>query len=115
MNTCKHCGAPLEPGAKICPNCGAPVEEDRNASSSWIKAEGEKKGSAANGPAPDQDSGTNAPRSKTNRVLTGVLIGLVVVAVAVAGFLLWRSNRNSPNMQNRNPGVRITSAVDGNG
>ncbi len=115
MNTCKHCGAPLEPGAKICPNCGAPVEEDRNASSSWIKAEGEKKGSAANGPAPDQTPGPNAPRSKTNRVLTGVLIGLVVVAVAVAGFLLWRSNRHSPNMQNRNPGVRITSAVNGNG
>ena len=114
MKYCVHCGAELEPGATFCTKCGAKVEADPN-SASWIKAEKQQKkknsqntmvfGNRPERTAPEgnPDEEVDEKNRRTNNILTGVLIGLLVVAVAVGGFFIWR-NQAQKNGNRRRPG-----------
>lgn len=125
MKYCPHCGAELEPGAKFCTKCGFRLDEEKSSSeqpASWIKAE-QRSGRKRNQDTmvfnqnPDQQNGRKGQRQdqqtpppqnpvpteeeekkkRTNSILTGVLIGLLVVAIAVGGFFIWRNRRQNQN------------------
>lgn len=122
MKYCPHCGAELEPGAKFCTKCGFRLDEEKPSSdqpASWIKAE-QRRGKNRNqdtmvfnqnqqkgqqgrrqnqqtpplqNPVPPEEE--DEKKKRTNSILTGVLIGLLVVAIAVGGFFIWRNRRQN--------------------
>lgn len=139
MKYCPHCGAELEPGAKFCTKCGAKLEngpvdqppKKNDQPASWIKAEqGGRKArqdtmvfnqnpnakenrrrrqqSQQNVP-PEPPEEDNEKKKRTNNILTGILIGLLVVAVAVGAFFIWRNRQQSSNDWSRNQNTTQSS------
>ena len=81
---CEHCGAQLEEGAVFCQNCGAKVEPEPNRDGEQTSEQPREQAGRQKSPSPVKQ----APKRKKAGLWKWILLAVVAVAVAFAGFFL---------------------------
>lgn len=123
---CQKCGAPLSGGARICPQCGAEVETRPEAPAAAAVETPEPPMAAEPAPSASYDEGTYSyytgdqvqeapkapPKKKRRWILPVVLAAVLLLALAVGGFLTYQKIYNTPERQVMSAALRTWLALE---